>query len=135
MDDVYTYFGQKESEFRELSLRSDGAYSDMFSEESGSSGRRGRILGNLTLDDRSFLAVYELVEVVHNHVARLEYAYYLVVDGEEIWGYEHDLSHDPPIHRHTAGHRERLVADEMSFKAVAELAWVEVSKRAEADNA
>jgi hypothetical protein len=70
------------------------------------------------------------VVVVDEHVHREEYAYYLIIDGDEICGYERDLSHDPPVHRHTEGHAEMLDAEPIPFKKFVELAWREISDRA-----
>jgi len=127
--DVWTYFAQKEREFRDLSLVPDRDFAELFAEAAGSDGRRGRVFGNLNLTDNAFLAVSELVVVVGSHVRRREYGYFLVIDGIEIWGYERDLSHAPALHRHTEGHAERLEAKPISFKKVAELAWRETSDR------
>jgi hypothetical protein len=104
----------------------------MFVAETGSKDQRGRMFGNLRLDTEidAFLAVSELVVVRGTYVEREEYAYYLVIDGVETWGHEKDPTHEPPLHRHTEGHRERLVADEVSFKAMVEMAWDEVTERA-----
>jgi len=51
------------------------------------------------------------------------------MDGVEVWGYERDLSHDPPVHRHTFDHSERIEAGPVSFKEAVERAWNEVSRR------
>jgi hypothetical protein len=92
--DVWEYFVQKEREFADLSLTADRQSSDLFAEEAGSNGQRGRIFGNLNLDSPvpAFLAVSELVVVEGNHVRREESGYFLVIKGVEIWGYERDLS-------------------------------------------
>ena len=39
--DVYTYFAQKEREFRKQSLEPDRNLDQLFSEEAGSKGKRG----------------------------------------------------------------------------------------------
>ena len=72
----------------------------MFADEEGSDGRRGRIFGPLILQEDAFLQIHELVEVQNDHVHRLEYGYFLVIEGVEIWGGERDPTHDPPVHRH-----------------------------------
>jgi hypothetical protein len=130
--DIHEYFAQKEREFEDLSLVPDREYEDLFAEAEGSNGRRGRIFGNLSLAgvDHAFLAVSERVVVVGKHVRRLDYAYYLVIDGVEIWGYERDPTHDPPVHRHTEGHAERIATSPVAFRRVVELAWQEISERA-----
>lgn len=127
--DVWTYFEQKEKEFAELSLVPDRDPSDMFAELAGSNGRRGRIFGVLQMVDApisAFIACSERVHARATSVTRDEYAYFLVVDGEEIFGYERDLSHNPPVHMHTRGH-VRQTAGRMPFKKFVELAWEEVS--------
>jgi hypothetical protein len=108
--EVYEYFHQKEKEYRELCLTPSLGYDGLFAEEAGSDGKRGVILGNLQLDCEAdaFLAVHEVVVVEGNHVHREEYAYFLVINGAEVWGYERDPTHDPPVHKHTEGHLERL---------------------------
>ena len=98
-------------------------------EEAGTRGTRGRIFGKAILTEHAYLSVYELVVVVGEHIHREEYGYFLVVDGEEIWGYERDLSHDPPVHRHTGTH-ERNASEPISFRDVVEHAWHEVTERA-----
>jgi hypothetical protein len=127
--DVWEYFGQKEREFRELSLVPDRDFEELFAEAAGSNGRRGRIFGNLNLTDNAFLAVSELVIVAGSHIRRLEYGYFLVIDGEEIWGYERDPTHSPTVHRHIQGHR-REECRPVAFKMVVDLAWREISRRA-----
>lgn len=126
--DVWTYFAQREKEHADLSLAAR-APDAMFSEEMGSKGQRGRVLGHVYLNENAYLEVSEIVVVVDDHVHREEYGYFLVMDGEEIWGYERDLSHDPPVHRHTFGHSERIEDQPVSFKEVAERAWREASLR------
>lgn len=127
--DVWTYFAQKEREFAELSLVADRETHEMFAEENGSDGRRGRVFGSVVLMEGAFIAISEVVVVRGNRIHREEYAYFLVIDGIEAWGYERDLSHRPPVHRHTEGHVQRLVAGPIAFKRVAEKAWEEVTRR------
>lgn len=128
--DVWTYFSQKERELRELSLAPEGTFGDMVAEEEGSYGTRGRSFGNAILTEHAYLSIHEVVVVVNDHDHREEYGYFLVIGGEEIWGYERDPSHDPPVHRHTTGH-QRHPGEAIPFKEVAERAWREVTERAE----
>ena len=93
--DVWTYFQQKEREFRELSLAPDREFSRLVAEEEGSGGRRGRLFGRAILTEGAYLSIHEVVVVVNDHVHRLEYGYFLVIDDEEVWGYERDPSHEP----------------------------------------
>ena len=86
------------------------------------------MFGNLGLTERAFLRISEVVVVQNSHVHREEYAYYLIVDGEEFWGYERDLSHDPAVHRHVGPGHDRHPAERVTFQEVVDLAWEEVSK-------
>jgi hypothetical protein len=127
--DIWTYFSQREKEFEEFSLAPDPPDA-MFAEEHGSNGRRGKVFGHAHLSDNAYLEIHEEVVIVdESHVHREEYGYFLIIDGVEMWGYERDPSHDPPVHRHTYGHSERIDADPISFKDAVELAWQEVSRR------
>jgi hypothetical protein len=105
--DVWEYFQQKEAEHRDNSLVPDASSAEMFSEEEGSGGKRGRIFGRLVLSERAYLSVHEVVVVENEHVHRETYGYFLVIDGAEAWGYERDPTHDPPEH----GHGEGTLAD------------------------
>lgn len=101
--------------------------------ELGSDEQRGRIFGRYVLTERAYLNVHELVEVVNgSYVHRLEYAYYLIVDGFEIWGFERDPNHEAEgllHHRHTENHDDRIACDRVTFKEVVEMAWTDVSAR------
>lgn len=127
--DVASYFAQKEREYQELSLAPDRPLAVMFAEQRGSRGMRGMILGNLWLAEGAFIAISEVVQVVGNNVTRISYAYFLVVDGEEIMGHERDPTHDPPVHRHGEGHGRGMPDDPIAFKDFAEQAWQEYSAR------
>ncbi len=131
--DVWTYFLQRETECQGLSLTPlDGPFAEMCFEVEGSDGQRGRWIGNLYLSAQVYLAVSETVQVVGQHVERDEYAYYLVVEGEEVWGYETDLSHEPSTHAHFGPHHPPGVeCPRVSFPDVAQLAWDEFSSRVE----
>jgi hypothetical protein len=64
------------------------------------------------------------VVVEGEHVRREKYAYYLVVDDEEIGGYERDPMHPVPEHRHCGEHQpggEPHPA--ISFKVAVAEAW------------
>lgn len=70
-------------------------------------GAAGFVRGRIPLDDRAWAAVWERVLVDdrdHTHVE--EYSYYLIDEVRgEVCGFDLDLSHDPPAHRHGPGHR------------------------------
>lgn len=79
----------------------------------------------LGLTERAYLSVSELVEVQSDYVHRLEYAYYLIIDGQEYRAWDFDPIHG--YHGHSIGH-ERIEADRIPFKAAAEAAWEIVSQ-------
>jgi hypothetical protein len=126
--DVWTYFQQRETEAEELSLAPIGNYWRMVRAEEGSNDKRGRIFGDFALTEEVRLRVSEVVVVEDDHVHREEYAYFLVHEDDEVWGYERDLSHDPPVHRHVGPDHWREPAEPISFGDVVELAWEEVTR-------
>jgi hypothetical protein len=131
--DVWTYFEQRERECESLSLVPDGHYAETVSEEVGSDGMRGRVFGRFWMmdDPPAYLAVSEVVVVTENDVIhREEYGYFLVIDGEEVRGWERDLSHDPAVHRHTGpGHDREDTAEPIAFRDAVEIAWEEITRR------
>ena len=118
--DVWEYFERKKREVEEFGLTLEDDF--LFAAEEASGDQRGRVFGRVRVTDRTFLAVNERVEVAASTVHRTEYAYYLVIDGAEVWGYERDPTHDPAVHRHDR-HHERFPADPISFKRALEMAW------------
>ena len=124
--DVWDYFQRREGEFAELSV--DGSDVGFFETE-GSEGQAGRLIGHVYLSADCYLDIQERVVIEDGNVRRLDYGYFLIIDGVEYWGYERDLTHNPPVHRHTYGHDERIEADPVSFKDVCKLAWDEVSRQ------
>jgi hypothetical protein len=124
--DVWEYFESKRREVSEASLVLDEG--DLqFIVLDGSGGQRGRVWGRIGFTERTFLQVSELVVVAGSGVHRKEYAYYLIIDGAEVWGYERDLTHDPAVHRHDRNHN-REPCDAVSFKQVLEMAWETASE-------
>jgi hypothetical protein len=129
--DVWTYVDQKEREYHDRSFTLDRAPEEFFQAEEGADGRRGRVFGNLILIEEPFgayLRVSERVAVVAKHIRRLEYGYFLIIDGEESFGYERDPSHRRAEHGHITGH-ERVPAGRMTFAETADLARNDVSER------
>jgi hypothetical protein len=124
--DIWTYFAQREAEARDLSLGWDGDFWDMVAAEADN--QRGRLFGTFVLMERAFLAVSESVVVQGSHIHREDYAYYLIIQGEEIWGEERDPTHSPAVHRHSYGHVTED-SEPISFRAAAEKAWDEISRR------
>lgn len=123
--DVWEYFESKRREISDASLTTDESF--VLAEEAGSSGQRGRVWGRIIISERTFLHVSESVVVVESGIHREEYAYYLVLDGAEVWGYERDPSHDDPVHRHDHDHR-RFPCEPISFKDVLDKAWETASQ-------
>lgn len=89
----------------------------------GDPQRRGRIRGQIGFTARTFLAVSEQIEMRDGEPIRLSYAYYLVIDGIEIWGHDNDPGHDPAIHRHGRRHERRYVDKERSLRDMLEKGW------------
>ena len=126
--DIWDYFIRKESEFDEMSVDGNGV---KFYAEEGSNNRFGHMLGHVYLDDDVYLDVHERAEIVGRRaIHRTDYAYYLIIDGAEYWGYERDPTHNPAVHHHTYGHGTCVPSHAISFKGVCRLAWHEVSLRA-----
>ncbi len=121
--DVWEYFHQREAECRDLSLVPDGSFAEMCSALDGSEGQGGIFFGRLILSERAFLNVFELVRVHGTGVHRVRYSYYLIIDGTEVWGYDRDPDHDPPLHRHQGTAHTRYPCRRMTFREVAEQAW------------
>jgi hypothetical protein len=131
--DVWEYFQTREREIAECSMRIGvGLYP--FAAEAGSDDQRGKIFCELAFDGYDPATVYfqmhEEVVVRGSGITRPRYAYFLVIDGEEIGGYERHANHRPPVHRHCSGTRphERSPSRAISFKDAATEAWRYVSE-------
>jgi hypothetical protein len=88
----------------------------------GSDGQRGRLRGRVGFTERTFLQVSEQIEIRDAVPVRLSYAYYLILDGEEVWAHENDPSHPVAIHQHDRDHN-RLVDEERTLREVIAKAW------------
>jgi hypothetical protein len=131
--DVWEYFQTREREIADCSMSiSPGVVP--FAAEDGSGDKRGRIFCLLTFNgydpDRVYLQVHEEIVVKGSGITRPRYAYFLVIDGVEIGGYERHASHRPPVHRHCSGisPHERSPSRAVSFKDAAAEAWKYVSE-------
>lgn len=82
------------------------------------------------LTEHAFLQVHEVVEVANTGVHRLEYAYFVIYDGAELWGIERDPTHDPVLHQHDRDHN-RTPCDAISFKHALTKAWEMVTDEEE----
>jgi hypothetical protein len=123
---IAEYVEERERECKALSLYH--LEEATYAVELGSDGKRGRVMMALGLTERAYMAISELVEVRSDYVHRLEYAYYLIIDGQEYWARDFDGIHG--YHGHTIGHK-RVEADRITFKAAAEAAWEIVSQEEE----
>jgi hypothetical protein len=130
--DVWEYFQTRDREIAECSLRMVDGISPYAEEEDND--QRGMIFGTLAFDgydpDTVYLNMHEVVVVRGSGIHRLRYAYFLVIGGEEIGGYERHASHEPPVHRHCSGRQphERSPSRAVSFKDAAREAWRYVSE-------
>lgn len=124
--DVWEYFQQRDRELADQSAAWE--HESPYTAEEGSDGQRGRIFGRVVLSDSAFLQVHEAVQVVDGRaITRLTYAYFLIYDGAEIWGYERDPLHDDmPVHRHDRDHH-RHPTEPISFKDALTEAWKTVA--------
>lgn len=118
--DVWTYFEQKRREVAAGGLTLEDGF--QFFETKGSNGRGGRVFGRIPINDRAFLQVNERVEVRDSGIHRISYAYYLVIDEQEEWGYERDPSHDLAVHRHDRDHNMNP-CEPVAFVAALKMAW------------
>jgi hypothetical protein len=131
--DVWTYFEQRKRELREHSLHLDDEIGPAFAAEAGTNDTRGRMLAPVYFDGFShdtYLKVHEVVVVEGSGIRREKYAYFLVVNGHEIGGYERDpMHHGIEVHMHCSRGKEheRLDAEVVSFVWAAREAWTYVS--------
>lgn len=121
MEDVWDYFERRDREVAAQSCAWDDD-GTRYAEEHGSNGQRGRIWGRVLLSDHAFLQVNEAIKVDGGYVRRVEYAYFLVYDGAELWGEERDPTHDPAVHCHDR-HHNRFPSSVISFKDALTKAW------------
>lgn len=125
------YFAERQEECRRLSLAD--ASPPKYLVEAGSEEKRGRIILSLHMTERATFAVSESIHIDDaNGLHRVEYGYYLLIDGQEYWSRDRDPIHG--YHGHTIGH-ERTEADRISFKKAAEEAWEIVSQEEDLEEA
>ncbi len=123
--DVWEYFQTREREIGECSLHIP-EHGLAFAAEPD--GQRGLIYGPVLFNgypSTVYLIVYERVVVTGSGITRPRYAYYLVIDGREIGGYERHATHHPPVHKHCSAKRlhESSPSRAVSFKDAANEAW------------
>jgi hypothetical protein len=85
------------------------------------------------MTERATMAVSESIHIDDEKgLHRVEYAYYLLIDGQEYWARDLDRTHG--YHGHTIGHK-RVEAKRISFKKAAEEAWTIVSQEEDLEEA
>src|SRR5277367_1896280 len=100
----------------------------------GDNDLRGRVFCMLAFHGYNLntarFQMHEEVVVRASGITRPRYAYFLVIDGMEIGGYERHATHSPPVHRHCSGKvpHERSPSRAVSFKDAAREAWRYVSE-------
>lgn len=114
---VWEYFEQRRRECEKLGLPVEA---DGFWEKEGSNGTRGRIFMVHRLTDNAVLAVSEFVECRGSHIERLEYGYYLIINGQDYRSWDRDRLHG--YHTHGLGH-QRYPGERITFKRVVEECW------------
>jgi len=130
--DVWEYFQTRDREIAECSLRMVEGISP-YAEEEGND-QRGMVFCSLAFNgydpDSTYLSIHEVVAVRGSGITRIRYAYFLVINGVEIGGYERHATHDPPVHQHCSGKKPHETAPSkvVSFKEAAQEAWKYVSE-------
>jgi hypothetical protein len=125
------YFAERREECKRLSLAD--ASPPRYLVEAGSEEKRGRIILSLHMTERATMAVSESIHIDDEKgLHRVEYAYYLLIDGQEYWSRDLDRIHG--YHGHTIGH-ERVEAERISFKKAAKEAWTIVSQEEDLEEA
>jgi hypothetical protein len=130
---IWKYFQDREREIRECSLHIPEG-TDLFAAEEGE--QRGKIYGSVLFDGYPpsvYLSIHEDVVVRGSGFTRPRYAYFLVIDGREIGGYERHATHDPAVHKHCSGQRDHEATPSrvVSFKYAVREAWRYVSEFAQ----
>jgi hypothetical protein len=129
--DVWEYFATRERECKECSLVPQGPFHTFSAAATDADGKRGIIWGRLTLTERSYVDMSELVVVRGSGITRLRYSYYLIIDDEEVWGCDRDPEHDPATHRHEGVMHKRFPCSSISFKEMAQKAWASATAHEE----
>jgi hypothetical protein len=129
--DIWDYFERHQRECRSLGLVESDNFPIQYFAMEGCNDMRGLILGRYDLGDRAFVGAKEIVEIVEgNYPQRVQYAYYLIVDGFEEFARERDPSHHPAVHGHGRSHRWEP-AEPITFVRFVNEAWNRVSDLAD----
>jgi hypothetical protein len=118
------FIATRQRECDDKGVAPDGDLWEMAAEEAGSSPLRCRLLGRFTFPGtNAYLKVHEVFEfTTSNRIHRIKYAYFLVVDGHEVWGYERDPTHVPAEHFHDSSHAP-TPHPRISFKEACQRGW------------
>ncbi len=119
--DVWEYFARRDAELAAQSVAWDEK-PNPYSAEAGSDGQRGTVYGRISLGERAFLSVHEMIRVIDGVATRYKYAYYLIYDGAQLWGEERDPKHALAVHRHDR-HHNRSPCSLISFNDALAKAW------------
>jgi len=89
------------------------------------SDRAGAIVdGAIPLDNSAIVYVNEFVDIGEDERIRIRrYSYYLVVDDNEICGYDLNPLEDPPSHYHAGPHSDVSACEEVSLREAYEHFW------------
>jgi hypothetical protein len=130
MRQIAEHFDRRREEFRRYSsgVLTDSDLDAMYFRLSPD-GRAGIISARIPLRAGADVHVFERVVVNDKgDVAIVRYSYFLVVEREEIRGYELDPTHDPAVHRHVEGHR-REPCERMTLRSAVEDFWTILAER------
>lgn len=123
--DAPTYRAQRERECAEVSAH---AGTLQVVEQLDGEPKRWQLFGEAHLNDRARVQMLEVLEPSGTGIHRLKYAYYLVVDGKEVGGYERHPAEADPVHLHCTARDSGHVpggtpCETVSFKQAVAHAW------------
>jgi hypothetical protein len=135
--DIWEYFLQKEQEFSRYSAVPEARHlgETMFRALPGTDDQEGVMRLNLGLQEDAYVKVFEHVVVRDKRITRVAYAYTLIIDEARVNAWDCDPRNHPedPVHEHEGPDRVRQTGtDRISLAEVLEIAWKEISLRAEA---
>lgn len=129
--DIWDYFERRKRECRDLGLGPSDSIPPQHAEKKGSNGTCGLIIARYYMSDTALIEVMEFVAIVDEAYAqRVQYSYYLVVDGAEHYARERDPSHSPAVHGH-GRHHVWEPAEPISFVQFVRNCWELVSDLAD----
>lgn len=124
---IEKFIDTRERECIEVGVEPAQSLWKMTAVEKASSPVRGRLVGHFTFPGfDAYLQVHELFEfVTEERITRLEFGYFLIVEGREVWGYERDPNHDPAEHFHDGTRHQPggMPHPAISFKEACQRGW------------